>query len=91
MINGIKKVMFSEIKGDIFNLGNPDEYTILEIAKKIKDLTKSGSEIVFCSLPEDDPIRRRPDITKAKGIGWEPKTSLEMGLKETIKWFKRVF
>ena len=91
LVYGIHKAMFLGVKSDIFNLGNPDEYKILEIAKKIKDLTKSGSEIVFCSLPEDDPIRRRPDITKAKGIGWEPKTSLEMGLKETIKWFKRVF
>ncbi len=91
MVDGIKKVMFLGNSSDIFNLGNPDEYTILDIAEKIKSMTKSDSEIVFKSLPDDDPVRRKPDITRAKAIGWAPKTPLDTGLEETIKWFREVF
>ena len=65
------------------------EYTILELANIIRDLTHSNSKIVFKPLPIDDPIRRCPDIRKAKEIlNWEPKTSLEDCLKKTIAWFK---
>lgn len=92
MVEGMKKAMFSgKTKGDIFNLGNPDEYTILEIAEKTKEILNSKSKIVFKPLPEDDPARRKPDITKAKGIGWEPKIPLDVGLKSTIEWFREVF
>ncbi|OGD89299.1 hypothetical protein A3D81_01275 [Candidatus Curtissbacteria bacterium RIFCSPHIGHO2_02_FULL_40_17] len=75
--------------GEIFNIGNDDERTILEFAKLIKRLTNSKSKIVFQDLPIDDPHQRRPDISKAKkNLNWEPKISLEEGLKVTIKYFK---
>lgn len=77
-------------KGEILNIGNSDEITILEFAKIIKKLTKSNSEIVFSQeLPLDDPKKRRPDISKAsKILGWNPKIPLEEGLLKTIKYFK---
>ncbi len=72
------------------NLGNPEEHSILEFAETIKKLTESNSKIVFNPLPDDDPLRRRPDISKAKKIlGWQPKVSLEEGLVETIKYFRQ--
>lgn len=71
------------------NLGNPTEFTILEIAEKIIRLTGSGSGIIFKPLPKDDPLQRRPDITMAgDGLGWEPKISLEDGLGMTIEYFR---
>jgi UDP-glucuronate decarboxylase len=71
------------------NLGNPEEYRILELAEKIIRLTKSGSKIVFKQLPEDDPLQRKPDIELAKTkLQWQPKTKLEEGLKQTINYFK---
>ena len=89
-IEGILKIVYKdEANGEVINLGNNKEYTILELANIIKDLTNSNSKIVFKSLPIDDPVRRCPDITKAKKIlNWEPTTSLEDGLKKTIAWFK---
>ncbi len=89
-IEGILKIVYKdEANGEVINLGNNKEYTILELAKIIKDLTNSNSKIVFKPLPIDDPVRRCPDITKAKKIlNWEPTTSLEDGLKKTIAWFK---
>ncbi|PJE58029.1 MAG: NAD-dependent dehydratase, partial [Candidatus Portnoybacteria bacterium CG10_big_fil_rev_8_21_14_0_10_36_7] len=78
--------------GQIFNIGNPDEITILEFAKKIKGLTQSASKIIFSQdLPIDDPVQRKPDITKAKNIlGWVPNTQLEEGLIKTIKYFREI-
>ena len=71
------------------NFGNPEEFTILELAEKILDLTSSKSKIIFEPLPPDDPIQRRPDITIAREkLGWQPKTSFEEGLKKTIDYFK---
>ena len=71
------------------NVGNPTEMTMLEFAERIQRLTGTGSLIVFEPLPEDDPKRRRPDISKAKRVlGWEPVVSLEDGLRETITYFK---
>ena len=88
MVKGIIAMMFSEEPGPI-NLGNPEEYTILELAEKIKKITGSKSEIVFKPLPEDDPKRRKPVIEKAqKNLNWKPIYPLEQGLKETIEWFK---
>ncbi|MFX0025154.1 MAG: UDP-glucuronic acid decarboxylase family protein [Candidatus Hermodarchaeota archaeon] len=89
-IEGILKMVHNDQAiGDVINLGNNKEYTIFELAKIIKELTHSKSEIIFKSLPIDDPIRRCPDITKAKKLlNWEPKTSLRDGLKKTIAWFK---
>lgn len=73
------------------NLGNPSEFTILELAEKIIKLTKSRSKIVFKPLPQDDPAQRQPDITLAKKIlKWEPKVPLEEGLRKTIAYFKKL-
>lgn len=73
------------------NMGNPAETTIAELAELVLKLTDSRSGITYMPIPEDDPVRRRPDISLAKEkLGWEPVTSLEDGLKETIKYFKNV-
>jgi UDP-glucuronate decarboxylase len=70
------------------NLGNPVEFTILELAEKIIHLTNSRSKIVRMPLPPDDPTQRQPDITLAKKeLDWEPKIPLEEGLKKTIEYF----
>lgn len=90
LIEGIYKAMFSkDTSGEIFNLGNPEEYTMLELAKKILKLTGSKSKMVFNPLPKDDPTKRCPDITKAKQVlGWSPKVSVTEGLKKTIQYYK---
>jgi len=77
----------------VLNMGNPEEFTILELAYKVLELIpESESEIVFKPLPKDDPVRRRPDITMAKEVlGWEPKVKLEEGLKKTIEYFRELF
>jgi len=78
-------------EGEAYNLGNPDERTVLETAKLIKELTGSTAEIVFEELPEDDPTRRQPDISKIKAaIQWQPKIDLEAGLEKTIEYFRGV-
>ncbi|HEV8583677.1 MAG TPA: SDR family NAD-dependent epimerase/dehydratase, partial [Methylomirabilota bacterium] len=72
------------------NIGNPQEMTLLELAKRILRLTGSRSEIVFRALPVDDPKVRQPDITRAKSLlGWEPRVDTDEGLKLTVEWFKR--
>jgi dTDP-glucose 4,6-dehydratase len=87
-IEGIYRLMMSDYTLPM-NIGNPEEYTILELANIIIRLTGSKSKIVYKDLPIDDPKQRRPDITKARDIlKWEPKVSLEHGLKDTIKYFK---
>ena len=88
MVEGLYKLSQVDYYYPI-NLGNPDESTILELADKIKSLTKSKSRIVFNPLPIDDPRVRMPDINKAKKIlNWESKTNLNEGLIKTINWFK---
>jgi UDP-glucuronate decarboxylase len=88
MVEGLIQVMASELKGPI-NLGNPSEQSVLEIARLVLELTGSNSSIEFRELPADDPRRRRPDITLARRqLGWEPKVSLEEGLKSTIAYFR---
>ena len=73
------------------NIGNPDEFTIQEIAEKIVELTNSKSQIIHKTLPEDDPKQRKPDISIAKEkFKWEPKISLNDGLKKTIKYFEKI-
>ena len=70
------------------NLGNPNEFTILELAENILRLTKSKSKLIHMPLPSDDPTQRKPDISKANDdLLWEPKVQLEDGLKETINYF----
>ena len=91
LIAGFLKLMDTphEITGPI-NIGNPGEFTMLELAETVIKLTGSKSELIFEELPEDDPKQRQPDITQAKEtLGWEPKVSLEEGLKPTIKYFKQ--
>ena len=92
LIDGMIKVMGSEdsFTGPI-NLGNPNEISILELAQKIIKLCNSSSKIVFNKLPNDDPARRKPDITLARTkLNWEPKVSLDEGLKLTIEYFNKL-
>ncbi len=85
-VSGILKAMESD-KSEVFNIGNPNEITIFQLAEKVIELTNSNSEIKFVELPEDDPMQRKPDISKAnKKLNWFPKVSLEDGLKKTIEW-----
>jgi nucleoside-diphosphate-sugar epimerase len=89
-IEGILKIVHNkDAIGEVINLGNNKEYTILEIAEIIKELANSKSKIVFKPLPIDDPVRRCADLTKANRIlKWQPKTPLREGLMKTIAWFK---
>ncbi len=90
LVEGLEKLMFSSLQGDVFNVGNPEEHSILEFAQLVKQLTGASSEITYLPLPQDDPKRRKPDISKIKAaLGWEPKVKLEDGMKETIAWFKK--
>jgi len=87
LIDGIYKLMKSPLNEPV-NLGNPKEMSILELANKIKTLTRCKNKIVFNPLPVDDPKVRQPDITKArKDLGWEPEVNLEEGIKKTVEWF----
>ncbi len=89
LIDGMIKAMESEnTKGEVFNLGNPDEFTVLELAEKVLKITGSDSKIDFAdALPEDDPKRRKPDISKAKRVlNWEPKVKLDEGLEKLIEY-----
>lgn len=90
LVDGLCLAMFSEkTKGEVINLGNPEEKTILELANIIKDKVSSSSSLVFEPLPEDDPKKRKPDITKAQNLlGWSPKVSIDQGLSKTIQYFK---
>ncbi|MDD5570414.1 MAG: SDR family oxidoreductase [Bacteroidales bacterium] len=72
------------------NLGNPNEFTIIELAEKVLKLTKSKSKLIFSKLPDDDPMQRKPDISLAKKVlKWEPKIQLDEGLVKTIEYFKK--
>jgi UDP-glucuronate decarboxylase len=90
MIDGIIRMMNTpdEFTGPV-NLGNPEEYSIIELAQKIIELTKAKSKIVYRKLPEDDPLQRQPNIELAKKqLDWKPKTELNQGLKNTIDYFR---
>ena len=72
---------------DVFNIGNPNEITVNQLASTIIRLTNSSSQIINKDLPQDDPKQRRPDITKARNLlEWEPQIELEDGLMKTIEW-----
>jgi UDP-glucuronate decarboxylase len=89
LIDGLMALMQSpdECIGPM-NLGNPGEYTILEVAEMVLKLTGARSQIIFKPLPQDDPTQRQPDITLAKRtLGWEPKVTLEEGLQRTVAYF----
>lgn len=92
LIEGFCRMMSSadDVTGPV-NLGNPGEFTMLELAEKVLSFTGSKSKLVFKPLPQDDPKQRKPDISKAKQLlDWQPKVPLDDGLKETIKYFKKV-
>ncbi|OFW55460.1 MAG: hypothetical protein A2W01_05480 [Candidatus Solincola sediminis] len=89
LVEGIWRALIrEEAVGQVINLGNDAEMTILELADEIKKITGSESEIAFQPLPEDDPRRRRPDLSKANSLlSWQPKVSLQDGLKRVVEWF----
>lgn len=92
LLEGMIRLMATgeDITGPI-NVGNPGEFTIMQLAEAVLKLTDSKSKIIYEPLPEDDPLQRQPDITLAKNVlGWEPKISLEDGLKPTIEYFKSI-
>ncbi|NNL77769.1 MAG: NAD-dependent epimerase/dehydratase family protein, partial [Desulfobacterales bacterium] len=91
MIDGMIRMMNApdDFTGPV-NIGNPNEFSILELAEKVIAKTGSSSKIVYHPLPEDDPLQRQPNIDLAKKqLGWEPKTQLEEGLKQTVEYFKK--
>jgi nucleoside-diphosphate-sugar epimerase len=92
LVDGIVAAMFAEgTRGEVINLGNPLENTVMEYAYLIREMCNSASEIQFRPLPQDDPTRRCPDITKARRLlGWEPRVGLAAGLGLTIDWFRTV-
>ncbi len=92
LIEGLLLSMFSDkTKGEVINLGNSEEKTIIELANLIKKLTNSNSEIIFEPLPDDDPKQRKPNIEKAKRLlSWKPKVDIDQGLLETIEYFEKI-
>jgi UDP-glucuronate decarboxylase len=91
LIEGMIRLMNSRdgFTGPV-NIGNPGEFTMIELAEKVIELTGSKSKITFQPLPQDDPLQRQPDITLAKKeLGWEPRIGLEEGLKQAISYFKK--
>lgn len=91
LIEGLIQLMQSSDENtEPINMGNPGEFTMLDLARKIIDMTGSSSELSFHPLPENDPIRRKPDITLAREkLGWEPVVDLDRGLQTTIDYFKK--
>jgi UDP-glucuronate decarboxylase len=92
LIDGMVRMMSSreDFTGPV-NIGNPGEFTILQLAQKVIQLTNSSSKIIYQPLPSDDPMQRKPDITLArKELGWEPHIQLEEGLIKTIDFFKTI-
>ena len=88
MLEGLTRLMNIEMPAQPINLGNPDERTVLDLAKIILELTGSSSKLINCPLPSDDPVKRQPDITRAKAfLNWQPTIELEDGLKRTIEYF----
>lgn len=92
LIEGILAAMFTEgTTGEVINLGNPEEHPVLDYAHIINEFCGSRSEIQFRPLPEDDPTRRCPDISKARSLlGWQPRVGLDEGLRRTIDWFRQL-
>ncbi len=91
LVEALIRMMRQDTSIGPINLGNPAEITILELAERVLQLTSSRSKLSFHPLPADDPIKRKPDISRAKSIlNWEPRTSLEDGLKETISYFRQL-
>jgi UDP-glucuronate decarboxylase len=92
LIEGFVGLMNQDQVVGPMNIGNPREFTILELAQKVIELTSSKSQLVYRPMPKDDPKQRQPDITQARdALGWEPKIQLEAGLKKTIEYFAQQF
>jgi dTDP-glucose 4,6-dehydratase len=90
LVDGLFRLALSDERYPV-NLGNPQEMTILEFGERIRRITGTTAQMEFKALPEDDPKKRQPDISKAKKLlGWEPKVSLEEGLRQTIEYFQAV-
>jgi UDP-glucuronate decarboxylase len=90
LIEGFVRLMNQDETIGPMNIGNPGEFTILQLAEKVIELTNTQSKIVYRDMPSDDPQQRKPDITEAqKVLGWEPKVQLEEGLKKTIEYFAK--
>jgi len=88
LVDGLMRAMRAEDMIGPVNLGNPNEFTVLDLAEKVIRMTKSRSKIVFNPLPEDDPTQRQPDITLAREkLGWQPTVELEAGIQKTIAYF----
>ena len=92
LVDGIMRAMFTnDTRGEVINLGNPEEYRMIDLAQKIKDMTRTTSEILFKDLPSDDPELRQPNITKAKTLlGWEPNVTVTEGLERTIAYYRSI-
>lgn len=92
LVDGLLKLMLkADITGEVVNLGNTEEFSILKLAETIKKVTKSKSKIVFTDLPEDDPTKRKPDITKArKLLNWSPKVGFTKGLSKTVDYYQKL-
>ena len=86
MVMGLATLMGSDYKIPV-NFGNPKEFSMIELANLVRDITGSTSRIVYKPLPKDDPKQRKPDIRIAKTLGWKPKVNLQNGLKKTIQYF----
>jgi len=91
LLDGLIKLMNNNITNGPINIGNPEELSINDIATKIKNITNSSSSIIYKPLPLDDPMKRKPDITKAKDIlGWTPTVNLQEGVKKTFDYFAKL-
>jgi UDP-glucuronate decarboxylase len=91
LVDGLVQLMALPDDPGPINLGNPEEITIAELAQRILELTGSRSPLVHLPLPIDDPVRRRPDVARARGLfGWAPTVAIEEGLRTTIDYFRRL-
>jgi nucleoside-diphosphate-sugar epimerase len=92
LVDGIMAAMLTpQTAGEVFNLGNPDEYTVMEFAGIIAEQVGSAAGFIYGPLPADDPTRRCPDISKARAIlGWQPRVELRTGVSRTIEWFREL-
>lgn len=90
MVRGLVLAMESQrTDGEIVNVGNPQEMKVIDLASRIREMTSSGSEFIYEPLPQDDPLQRKPDISKAVSmLGWSPEVGLDEGLADVIAWFR---
>jgi UDP-glucuronate decarboxylase len=88
LVDGLMRLMASDVEDGPVNLGNPNELTVSDLVERVLRMTRSGSRIVRRPLPVDDPRRRKPDISRARArLGWEPRVALQQGLEATVAWF----